>query len=538
MANPHLYNFPTTSQPMCYDPSQLVQCQQQTQGPPQQMQPYFPSNMYGMFPSQQPTQYQMMPMQMMPYATSQLPLQELNSQPNTFQLGPTNPSTPEYVALEPHSRNQNRQELRKPYQTVSEDMDEDTLNDVFEPNEFQKIENKKRKRDKNSPQQYSKQTKIRTETNPVETQNRYSILSDKENDLETNTVDKKIINKIPPFILYGVTELAALITLIRASTSDFSYKLLTENKVKIQTNNVENYKLIKKLLDDNKIVRHTYKLPEDKMFRVVLRNMHHSTDTKDIIEALQHKGHIVKQIMNVRDRLTKIPKNLFFIDLQIKANNREIYNITNLLNANIRFEAPYKKQTIVQCKRCQNYGHTRNQCTQQYRCVKCAGYHDYRLCKKKKEDGKAAKCILCGGAHPANFKGCQVYLDIIKRRFPSVPGEAKQTQPANSKPSEQTHQTLTVTNHTLTIPEGQTYAQVTKIPQTAINTSSQTQSTVNHQFLLFLQQQNSYLQQQNLALQQQIEKQQQSIQDLTQEIKQLKNEIRQNHNFKSNGPVI
>ena len=85
---------------------------------------------------------------------------------------------------------------------------------------------------------------------------------------------------------------------------------------------------------------------------------------------------------------------------------------------------------IVQCKRCQNDGHTRNQCTQQFRCVKCAGTHDYRSCAKKKENGNPAKCALCDGAHPANFTGCRVYLDIVSKRYPTQNG----TVPRGQKP--------------------------------------------------------------------------------------------------------
>ena len=100
--------------------------------------------------------------------------------------------------------------------------------------------------------------------------------------------------------------------------------------MKIQTNSVENYKKkIKELLDKHNIVRHTYKLPEEKLYRVVLRNStrpYHSTtvettDHNDIKTALDEKGHKVVQIMTVLNRATKEPTNLFFTDLERKSNN-------------------------------------------------------------------------------------------------------------------------------------------------------------------------------------------------------------------------
>lgn len=310
--------------------------------------------------------------------------------------------------------------------------------------------------------------------------------------------------------------------------------------MKIQTNSVDNYKKVKELLDKHNIrVRHTYKLPEEKLYRVVLRNLHYSTDHNAIKTALHEKGHNVVHIMNVQNRVTKDPKNLFFLDLERKSNNGEIYNVNTLLHAVVRFETPNKKQTIVQCKRCQNYGHTRNQCTQQFRCVKCAGTHDYRLCAKKKEDGKPAKCALCGGAHPANFKGCQVYLDIVSKRFPTHNGSAlrqhtyaqvtsQQLTPRNNN-TQLSHppNDHSLQNTSQPLPGGITYASVAAT-QTNQNSTLPTQSTINHQFLTFLQQQNTYLQQQNMQLHQQIDKQQQAILELTQEIRQLKDEIQQN----------
>jgi len=45
-------------------------------------------------------------------------------------------------------------------------------------------------------------------------------------------------------------------------------------------------------------------------------------------------------------------------------------------------------------------------------CFKCGGYHNSKEYKKSKET--PAKCALCGGNHPANYKGCEYYHKIIK----------------------------------------------------------------------------------------------------------------------------
>lgn len=409
----------------------------------------------------------------------------------------------------------------EPYENTSEESD-------FQPSASAR---RKRKRGKNASQQKpTKETEI-----TLTTKNRFASLSNAEENMDSHATENENLHvtKIPPFILYNVTsKLPSLINQIKESTSEFTYQLLADNKIKILTRTVESYKTVKNILDENNIERHTYKLPEEKLFRVVLRNLHHSTEPERIIEALSEEGHEVKQIMNVRDRITKSPKNLFFIDLLKKSNNGEIYNIKTLLNAVVRFEAPYNKQTIVQCKRCQNYGHTRNQCTQHFRCVKCAEYHDYRSCKKKKEDGQPAKCVLCGGAHPANYKGCQVYLDILHRR----------TSPQNQAAQKQKNSTVALPstsqeNRPATAAVRSTsYAQVVaQQPQQNMHNVS---TLPNEPILMLLQQQNTFLQQQNIQFQQQIERQQQAIYQLTQEIRLLREEMSRRDLSNNNGCTV
>jgi hypothetical protein len=66
----------------------------------------------------------------------------------------------------------------------------------------------------------------------------------------------------------------------------------------------------------------------------------------------------------------------------------------------------------------------------------------------KKERKSNVRCVLCGGNHPANYKGCTVYKDLQKKTY----------QPLRQKqyiPPAQLKQTL----HTQ---PGVTYAQITK----------------------------------------------------------------------------
>ena len=146
---------------------------------------------------------------------------------------------------------------------------------------------------------------------------------------------------------------------IEKDISKEEYKLkISSNRVKIVPTNTNAYRKLTKLLKTLNANFHTYQLKQERLFRVVLRNIHHSVDLDKLkFEMLKH-GHEVTNISNIRHRITKNPLSLFFIDIKQKQSNKEIYNINRLMNSIVKIEPPLVKKEIVQCKKCQRYGHT------------------------------------------------------------------------------------------------------------------------------------------------------------------------------------
>ena len=122
----------------------------------------------------------------------------------------------------------------------------------------------------------------------------------------------------------------------------------------------------------------------------------------------------MRNIINVQKRTTKEPLNLFFIDLEPAQNNKDIYKITGLQNRVVHIEPPHtQKNTIIQCTvQCKQYGHSKSYCNKSFICVKCGGPHDTKTCRKT--TNTPAKCALCGGNHPASYKGCEHYQKLVK----------------------------------------------------------------------------------------------------------------------------
>jgi hypothetical protein len=81
-------------------------------------------------------------------------------------------------------------------------------------------------------------------------------------------------------------------------------------------------------------------LKEDKPYRVVLRNLHHSIPVEDIKEDLQKEGFKARNITNITHRVTKLPLPMFYVDLEPASNNKDIYNLRFLNNLVIKVDPP------------------------------------------------------------------------------------------------------------------------------------------------------------------------------------------------------
>jgi PAX-interacting protein 1 len=155
-------------------------------------------------------------------------------------------------------------------------------------------------------------------------------------------------------------------------------------------------------------------MKQNRAYRVVIRNLYYSIPVEEITKELRSQGHTVFNIINIRHRVHKHPLSMFYIDLEPQHNNKDIYNLQYLSNMKRMVEPPNKDRTIIQCTRCQLYGHSKSYCTRPYKWVKCGGNHITTDRQKSKDT--PAKCALCSGGHTANYKGCTVYRDLINAR--------------------------------------------------------------------------------------------------------------------------
>lgn len=128
--------------------------------------------------------------------------------------------------------------------------------------------------------------------------------------------------------------------------------------MKVQTPNPTIYRELIHYLKPEKTEYHIYQLKEDKLLRVVIRNLHPSTPLDVIKEELDVRLFEVKQVTNVLHKVNKNCLPLFVLDLVPTLRSANNFQLFSLLHTKIKIKEPYKPKTISQCFNCQQYGHT------------------------------------------------------------------------------------------------------------------------------------------------------------------------------------
>lgn len=240
--------------------------------------------------------------------------------------------------------------------------------------------------------------------------------------------------KPPPIFVDKVENIQPLISLLNNyAQNNYELKVLNNEQVKIQPKTPDAYREIVKQLEIKNTEFYTYKPKQERSFKVVLKNIHPSTDLNDIKLELAELGHDCVNIWNIKQRKTKKPLPIFIVELKPHENNKNVYHIKYLLKCKIAFEPPHPKREIPQCAKCQQYGHTKAYCRRNPKCIKCAGDHLSVDCPRKTRSNDV-KCVLCEGNHPANYKGCQVYRELQKVKLPGK-AEINRNQRKYSRPN-------------------------------------------------------------------------------------------------------
>ncbi|KAL4104770.1 hypothetical protein QTP88_020046 [Uroleucon formosanum] len=129
------------------------------------------------------------------------------------------------------------------------------------------------------------------------TPNRYGNLDiEDDHNMETTESTEPIIHKPPPIFIKSDLNFLKFCTAIKlcCGTDDFTCKSNTSG-IKLQLNTPDTFRKAVQLLKSKEVVFHIYQIKDEKVFRVVLRNLHQSIPLDFIKDELSKQGFKVKQ---------------------------------------------------------------------------------------------------------------------------------------------------------------------------------------------------------------------------------------------------
>lgn len=217
--------------------------------------------------------------------------------------------------------------------------------------------------------------------------------------------------------------------------------VINKSQVKLVVQSKEDYTVLFEYFKNNNIKFHTYQQKDNRNIRRVIKGLSIDFPVETIKQVFElHENIIVKNLVQIRHPITKNLLPIFKIEFEPRPNiSQTLKNIKIINDFIIKLEFPQKSSKVIQCKKCLSLGHSQNFCHRNFRCIVCGDFHKAESCPRKLEAIKTCTpvlptCALCGGTHFGNYRGCKVYKEINKKRFP-LPLKSHQNIQINNKVS-------------------------------------------------------------------------------------------------------
>lgn len=246
--------------------------------------------------------------------------------------------------------------------------------------------------------------------------NRYAVLenlSDQDKRFEFANVtppqeDENL--RIPPIYVNNIYNISEFNKEIKSKlTSQFTTDF-NGNRIKIMFKSIADFRTAIKYLIETKRQFHTYKDPANKKFSVVFKNIHPTITLEEITEDLQHKFPSIISVTRLYKNNVPIP--VIAAEFNGSQNIEQVLQINQICNISVKPERRRRPKGPVQCMRCLDFGHTKNNCNNSIACIFCAQDHYSVNCPKK---DLPAVCKNCNGSHRADLRSieCPYYKKQI-----------------------------------------------------------------------------------------------------------------------------
>lgn len=282
---------------------------------------------------------------------------------------------------------------------------------------------------KRKPEDQPKMTKIRVKNingtvTTIPIQNRFEPIAppsddpnqveDEEESMETQdqeTRETEKVNTPTPIVLHGKPDNYDKLTKMLREKAAAGYNLkFTSTNTQIQTKRQSDKEAIMKALKENGTDFHTYTEKGAITHAFVIRGLDNNPDPDEIKLELE-EYHKIKVVKIYRMKATRRPLYMVTTSADTKL-SQLLKNVQFLYNTKVSWERHINNKQIIQCHRCQMWGHATSNCFATPRCLKCADNHLTYNCQKAADT--PAKCYNCNEDHPANSVDCQAYKDRLE----------------------------------------------------------------------------------------------------------------------------
>lgn len=261
-------------------------------------------------------------------------------------------------------------------------------------------------------------------------------LSEQTDQTKDQTVPKVTKVRIPPLVITGFTSHQQLCEFIKPHTTEKFTTRATGDATKVLLTSIEDYRKVTDALEQNSITYHTFSLGGDRRLRFVVRGLPLNTGTDYIVTELARQDYPVKHVTQLKHPITSSPMPLFAITLDCPPGSRDLADLTELCHCKVTCEAPTAKRGVIQCYRCQRFGHTSKFCHHPDRCVRCGGEHRNTTCEAPRDS--PATCANCKGKHTSNYKKCPAFqraTEVLKAKQANKPIPPLHPKPPKKPPT-------------------------------------------------------------------------------------------------------
>lgn len=254
-----------------------------------------------------------------------------------------------------------------------------------------------------------------------ENENENNELTNNKTSTNRDTKNNKTEYKLPPIVCYNleVKELSPKIQNLLGHNK-FLFKKINKDVTHIFASNSPDFHKIKTFLKKSQINHYNYTPKDEKPLSFVVKGIDPSFTLDDIYSAFS----LQKLNINIIKIFKLGQTNNWVIQIHPNDNPTDLLNIRYILHQKIHI-GKLKNLKMSQCKNCQRFGHVAINCNMSYRCVKCTEKHDPGKCSLKSDPNNEqvpARCVNCGQlGHPASYKGCPKYKEILERKHNNYP---------------------------------------------------------------------------------------------------------------------